>query len=1118
VLIDMEMMMGKDRKAKRAVIVLGMHRAGTSVIARAVQALGVDLGDRLIPAGPDNPTGFWEDQDILSINERLLAVLGMHWYSVRPVPEALLDSAMFEPLRQEAEELIRSRFSSAPVWGFKDPRACRLLPFWKRVLSGLELDVSYVITCRDPVSVARSLYQRDMFSIEKSALLWLSHMLPVVRDVAGHACVVVDYEHMLFKPASEMRRMADALALAGQSRQAEVEEFARHFIDKKLCHSTAHDGGAAEAGGMLLASRAYRLLQGCAMDTQALESDVFRCSWAAIVDGMDALSPVRAYLDALDEAAALTAVDARKQLEILQKEIRDLDRAYVLRGAEIERLNRKSESDIKVLDDEIQARGLEIERLNAKAESDIIALDQEVQARGVEIQRLDQEVQARGVELELCADKMGYYDRAIELKDGHLKELTDALHQALLERDQAVLKGDHLQHEVSTLLTSSSWRITAPFRAIRRIFSTGTRSLLSLSGNIIRLPFFMIKRLLRYVIRLLPISSSTKKKLVDVWFSLIARVGFGETSYLISHKLLAEQRQIAIDQIHDCSDQQLLPDLDISIVNYNSERWLNSFMESLLGQNYPLEKIRLIIADHGSSDGSVNLWHKLIEEHESSFRAMDLFEKENDGFGAGHNFNFKHATTGYFLVSNLDLEFEANTLVSVVSRALTDSAEVAGWELRQKPYEHPKYYDPVTMETSWSSSACMLFKSDCFRDVGGYEKKIFMYGEDVELSFHLRDQGYRLHYCPEAVVWHYTYDEISQVKPLQFSGSTLANGYLRLRYGTPKDIFSIIPLYLKQLLRSTGVAGGRKALLKNLMKTMLNTPYFLWTRKRSDLNFPFVSWDYELCKDGAFYEQRALPDHSLPRVSIITRTYKGRDAWLREAAASVYNQTYTNIEWIVVEDGGDTAQPFVDSLPARAGLSVRFQGLEKRGRSFAGNAGLELSTGEYLLFLDDDDLLFPDHVEILALELMHNNSVSGAYSLAWEVQTQGAAPDYQEMMHNTVFRQVFSRDVIQHHNFIPIQAVMFKRKLYEQYDGFDEAMDQLEDWNLWMRYTSKDDFILVEKTTSIYRVPYHMDVRWQRQELLDEAYEQAMKKQRAFLQGQAEEISNEERLQSSVSA
>jgi hypothetical protein len=75
---------------------------------------------------------------------------------------------------------------------------------------------------------------------------------------------------------------------------------------------------------------------------------------------------------------------------------------------------------------------------------------------------------------------------------------------------------------------------------------------------------------------------------------------------------------------------------------------------------------------------------------------------------------------------------------------------------------------------------------------------------------------------------------------------------------------------------------------------------------------------------------------------------------------------------------------------------------------------------------------------------------------------------------------------------------MFHRRLYEKYGGFDEDMDQLEDWNLWTRYTLEDDFVLLEKTTSKYRVPANSRVAAERQALLDKAYLDALERQRSL--------------------
>ena len=105
------------------------------------------------------------------------------------------------------------------------------------------------------------------------------------------------------------------------------------------------------------------------------------------------------------------------------------------------------------------------------------------------------------------------------------------------------------------------------------------------------------------------------------------------------------------------------------------------------------------------------------------------------------------------------------------------------------------------------------------------------------------------------------------------------------------------------------------------------------------------------------------------------------------------------------------------------------------------------------------------------------------------------AADFQEVGHSTRHAQPFDRMVLWHHNYLPIQSVLFHRRLYERHGGFDESMEQLEDWNLWTRYTLDDDFVLVPKTTSKYRVPADEREAAARQALLDRAYATALERQ-----------------------
>jgi glycosyltransferase involved in cell wall biosynthesis len=288
--------------------------------------------------------------------------------------------------------------------------------------------------------------------------------------------------------------------------------------------------------------------------------------------------------------------------------------------------------------------------------------------------------------------------------------------------------------------------------------------------------------------------------------------------------------------------------------------------------------------------------------------------------------------------------------------------------------------------------------------------------------------------------------------------------------------------------------------VKALFRALARAPYFLGTRVAATGGFrpTFSGWGYEVRRDGAFFEFRSLrerPRASTPLVSVLIRTVD-RGPWLEQALESVANQTWPNVEAVVVEDGPPKSEAIVARFRDRLRVRYRATG-ERVGRAKAGNLALAEASGEWLNFLDDDDLLFADHVEVL-VETVQRERVEGAYALAWETHTDvadRARADYREVAHLTRHHQPFDRLTLWHHNYLPIQAVLFHRRLYERHGGFAEDMDQLEDWNLWTRYTLHDDFVLVEKTTSKYRVPADARDAAGRQELLDRAYADAVARQ-----------------------
>ena len=571
------------------------------------------------------------------------------------------------------------------------------------------------------------------------------------------------------------------------------------------------------------------------------------------------------------------------------------------------------------------------------------------------------------------------------------------------------------------------------------------------------------------------------------------------------------------------TNTRLAPAVTLSIVTYNSEKWLDAFFKSLFQQQLPCDHIALCLLDNGSTD---NTFAWLTTQHSAlanKFASVQLHQGANIGFGAGHNHNLALAHTPFFWVTNVDLEFEPGTLTTLLHAAEQDveqfkthgGAQVAAWECRQKPYEHPKDYHPVSGETSWCSSACVLFKTDAIKAVNGYEPLLFLYGEDVELSYRLRDHGFKLKYVPKASVWHYTYEEAAQIKPQQFLGSTLANVLLRCRYGRRHEVIQGFVMFVALFAMKPLFEGMRTKLLGQFLKLLKLAPQFLSTRRQSQEKFPFRMWDYAMAREGAFYEYPSAVQSNIeqakntvqgaPMVSVLMRTIPGRAGKLREAIASVVNQTYAQlkgpIELVLVEDGGlgiESAKAQIDELRVSGVLAkVIYVPLPKSGRCVAGNKALEVATGQLCCFLDDDDLFYADHLEVLVNEWLKKPSLGAVYALAYEVRTHVHSEEpwvYEDVMHSLIHRQEFSRPTLWHHNYFPIQTVLFQRRLYLENGGFDLDLENLEDWNLWVRYSLKSDFKLISKVTSLYRVPDQLEKALKRQAVLDDYYAKAKTK------------------------
>ena len=543
---------------------------------------------------------------------------------------------------------------------------------------------------------------------------------------------------------------------------------------------------------------------------------------------------------------------------------------------------------------------------------------------------------------------------------------------------------------------------------------------------------------------------------------------------------------------------------DVSIVTHEPDlALLRQLLASLAEPMASPARLNLFIHDNSARDSAVESLRAELEANPAFARVELRHSGENVGFGRGHNANAARGSAALLFVVNPDCILEPDALATILAAAEADTPEAAAWEMRQLPYEHPKAYDPVTLETPWTSGAATLYRRAAFDAAGGFDAAIFLYGEDVDLSWRLRARGLKLRYVPRAAIVHRAYATRNEVKPRQAYGAVFAGLALRTRYGTPMQVIQGFAMLAAEILAPESFPGRSWGMIRTGARYLRYLPRFLGSRVRATRGFvpQFAGWSYEERRDGAFHEmvsRRGRAAAEFPLVSILIRT-RGRPAWLREALCSCAHQTYPNFEVVVVEDGPATSQAVIDELGKRVRLSYHATG-KHVGRARAGNLALARARGEWMNFLDDDDVLFADHVEVL-VEAVRRAGTRGAYGFAWETHTRVIDAEraiYEETRRVARLRRRFDRIMLWHQNYLPIQAVLFHRGLWERHGGLAEDMDQLEDWNLWTRYTIEDDFVPVAKTTSKYRVPDDPRLAAERQARLDAAYAGAVERQRAL--------------------
>ncbi len=796
----------QTRSQKRIIVVLGMHRSGTSVVTRALQVMGVDLGDHLMPGLPhNNPKGFWEDLDLNRINIQLMRCLSCGWDALEPLSSEVLLDEKLVPLKARAIELMREKTKNAGIFGMKDPRLARLMPFWKEVFEVCGLAPSYVIMVRNPRSVSDSLRTCYKFEREKAYYLWLAHVLPSILETEGTLGVVVDYDRLVVRPETEIRRLARALRLDGAIDPGEMEVFKNEFLEEKMRHA-CHSAEALVSDPTVpsLVPPVFEKLEKLASDEISFDDTGVKDFFETVETRFRELAPALRYMSQQDARE----VCSHRRMDEFRDRIAAFERSVVERDKRILELGRSvDERDVRI--GQLQQDILEKENRIARLERGVDEGNRQIAAVKSEIQEVYSSLtwrfmrwSTRLLSWNLGGDILRPHKRLGLTPENEQEILRSSLFlpKWYLSKypDIAGAKLDPWQHYL--LWGGFEGRFPSP-KFDSAWYLEKYPEVLQMKMNPL-VHYFLIGRNEGYEISpssnlfndtsgvvcdVVPRSSflfcgPRRERFWNAWkeaaFPLAFMLRRGITTF--------QQKRNRLGELWDYDPGGASPEVSILIPTYgevlNVEKCLRSMLEFPPVNPYEI----LIINDQPAKETVLREWISAHRDLLACFRSRILTSSQNIGFVASINALSKRAKGEYVFLLNDDTEISSPQWLDVLVTALKRDKGVGAagglllytrsnlvnhaglfpvirkdgkiWNGCYYKYFHRDYPDvSLPREVPMLTGAALLMPRRLFEAIGRLDGAYMGAGgfDDSDLSNRLVEKGYKLCYVPESVIYHH---------------------------------------------------------------------------------------------------------------------------------------------------------------------------------------------------------------------------------------------------------------------------------------------------------------------------------------------------------------------------
>ncbi|MCF8719361.1 glycosyltransferase [Nitrospina gracilis] len=397
---------------KVAVLVVGMHRSGTSALTRTLNLLGCDL-----PRTPSNDPEHWESKVIMALNDAILESGGSFWHDWERFNPGWRDSPLVDVFRARARDALLREFGDSPLFVLKDPRICRLLGFWLETVQEMKITPVVVSPIRNPLEVAASLEVRDGIPPSISKLLWLRHVLDAEAASRGHRRIFLRYDDLLVEWQTVTQRLGRRLGLSWPKSSTLTEMQIEEYLSPARRHHWKKDENILKNPGLPGWVRStYQILIRWARDEV----------WKSDTGDLD---EIRAAFDEASHAFSRPVAVSRRAMQKnrqYEKRNEDLENKLKARGDDVEKLRASLE--------EWSARIQEYEHTRSSLQACLEARNKEVEALTSHLRERDEAIReqcdrADDLENRLNARETEAEDlkSSLENQGSKLREYEDAI-------------------------------------------------------------------------------------------------------------------------------------------------------------------------------------------------------------------------------------------------------------------------------------------------------------------------------------------------------------------------------------------------------------------------------------------------------------------------------------------------------------------------------------------------------------------------------------------------------------------------------------------------------------------------------------------------------------------